>query len=159
MSSAFDACFEILIGHEGGYSNDSRDPGGETRYGICKRVFPALDIKTLTLDAARDIYRERYWQPICGDKLPAGLALLLFDAAVNCGVDTAIIWLQRACKVSVDGQLGPKTIAAASLVGIDQAFHLERVKAMTAMRNWPTFSRGWAIRLATLPFQAAELDR
>jgi hypothetical protein len=51
------------------------------------------------------------------------------------------------------------TIAAASTVGIDAAFHLERVKAMTAMRNWPSFSRGWAIRLATLPFQAFELDR
>lgn len=34
--SAFDQAFEIVIGHEGGYSNNSADPGGETKYGISR---------------------------------------------------------------------------------------------------------------------------
>ncbi len=33
----FDQAFERVIGHEGGYVNDPRDPGGETRYGISRR--------------------------------------------------------------------------------------------------------------------------
>lgn len=40
----FDLAFEIIIGHEGGYVNDPRDPGGETRYGISKRAYPNEDI-------------------------------------------------------------------------------------------------------------------
>jgi lysozyme family protein len=170
MSKLFDQCFDILIGHEGSFTDDPRDKGNwtggqcgvgkcnGTKYGISAASFPTLDIKNLTLDAAKAIYREKYWTPIRGDELPPGLSLLCLDAAVNCGPDTAIRWLQRACKVPVDGRLGPMTIAAASTVGTDAAFHLERVKAMTSLASWTTFSRGWAIRLATLPFQAAELD-
>jgi hypothetical protein len=29
----FDESFEKLIGHEGGYVNNPRDPGGETKFG------------------------------------------------------------------------------------------------------------------------------
>ena len=32
----FDKAFELVIGHEGGYSNNPKDPGGETKYGISK---------------------------------------------------------------------------------------------------------------------------
>jgi lysozyme family protein len=171
VSKAFDTCFEILMGHEAGFQNDPRDRGnwtsgtcgvGEcrgTKFGISAASFPSVDIKNLTLEQAKQLYSDRYWRPIRGDELPPGLALLLFDASCNCGVDTAIRWLQRACRVPVDGKLGPMTIAAASTYGIDHAFHLERVKAMTSMSAWATYSRGWAIRLATLPFQAFELDR
>ena len=34
----FDEAFDRLLGHEGGYVNDPRDPGGETMWGITKRV-------------------------------------------------------------------------------------------------------------------------
>jgi lysozyme family protein len=40
----FDQAFERLIGHEGGYVNDPRDPGGETKYGVSKRQYPNVDI-------------------------------------------------------------------------------------------------------------------
>ena len=48
----FDEAFERLIGHEGGYVADSRDPGGETKYGISKRSYPGEDIKNLSLGRA-----------------------------------------------------------------------------------------------------------
>jgi len=154
MSAAFDAAFDILIGHEGGYSNNPRDPGGETRFGISKRSYPREDIKNLTVERAKEIYRRDYWRPIRGDELVAPLALLVFDAAVNNGVGQAIRWLQRAARVPVDGDLGPVTIAAAATVGVEARFHLERAMTMTDLPTWPTFGRGWCIRLATLPFQA-----
>jgi len=43
MTAPFQQAFERTIGFEGGYANDPRDPGGETKYGISKRAYPALD--------------------------------------------------------------------------------------------------------------------
>jgi lysozyme family protein len=40
----FDEAFDKLIDHEGGYVNDPKDPGGETKFGISKRQYPTLDI-------------------------------------------------------------------------------------------------------------------
>ena len=60
----FDDAFEALMAHEGGYANDPRDPGGETKYGISKRAYPAVDIRNLTLEAAKAIYKRDYWRPV-----------------------------------------------------------------------------------------------
>lgn len=166
----FDRCFDILIGHEGGFSIVRSDAGNwtkgkvgsgvlkGTKYGIAAASFPDLDIANLTLEDAKAIYAARYWAPIRGDHLPISLALLCFDSAVNNGVGAAIRWLQSAAGVVVDGDLGPKTIAAAQAPGIDMRFHLARTVAMTRMAGWGDFGKGWAIRLASLPFQALALD-
>lgn len=158
MSKAFGRCFDILLGHEGGVVDHPGDPGGRTKFGISQRAYPRVDIKNLTLDGARAIYLADYWRPIRGDELPISLALLVFDSAVNNGVGQAIRWLQRAADVPIDGVLGPRTIAAACAPGVEARFHLTRALAMTEMSGWPTFGKGWAIRLATLPFQALALD-
>lgn len=59
----FDTAFDLLLTptYEGGYSNDLRDPGGETKYGISKRSYPHLDIKTLTRAQVKPIYRADFW--------------------------------------------------------------------------------------------------
>ena len=57
----FDAAFERLIGHEGGYTAGVGDPGGETKFGISKRSYPREDIKNLTLEQAKVIYRKDFW--------------------------------------------------------------------------------------------------
>lgn len=46
----------------GGYTNDPADPGGETKWGISKRVYPNVDIKNLTLDGAKAIYLRDFWR-------------------------------------------------------------------------------------------------
>lgn len=69
--------------------NDPHDPGGETNFGISKRSYPNLDIRNLTADDAVRIYRQDYWLPAGCDKLPAPLALLVFDTAVNMGLGAA----------------------------------------------------------------------
>lgn len=51
--SDFDKAFEIVIGHEGGYVNNPKDPGGETKYGISKRTYPNEDIRGMTLERAK----------------------------------------------------------------------------------------------------------
>ena len=86
----FADCIKIVITEEGGLSIDARDPGGTTHYGISQRAYPNLDIPSLTLEGAEAIYRRDYWEPINSDEFPAGIALLLFDAAVNQGPATAV---------------------------------------------------------------------
>lgn len=151
MKSWFDQCFDKLIAHEGGYVNDARDPGGETKYGISKRAYPQVDIKALTLDAAKEIYKRDYWDRAQCDKLPPALAYLLFDAAVNSGIGQAIRLLQRALGLADDGIFGPLTLAAVQRMDAESAcakFLGQRLEFMAKLSTWDTFGRGWARRIA-----------
>ncbi len=151
MGTPFDAAFDKLIGHEGGYVADSRDPGGETKFGISKRAYPGLDIARLTLADARAIYRRDYWDRAQCDKLPPGLAFDVFDAAVNSGIGQAIRFLQRAVGVADDGQVGPLTLAAVSRLDaqtLQARYSGQRLEFMTRLSGWDAFGRGWARRIA-----------
>ena len=77
---------------EGGYVNDRTDPGGETKYGISKRAHPDVDIAALTKVTAWAIYERDYWLAAGCDRMTPGMALLVFDSAVNCGVSRAREW-------------------------------------------------------------------
>ena len=55
----FDYFIERVLVHEGGYVNDPRDPGGETKYGIAKRSYPGVDIRNLTRAQAVGIWTSR----------------------------------------------------------------------------------------------------
>lgn len=149
----FDQAFDRLISHEGGYVFDPRDPGGETKYGVSKRSYPALDIRALTLADAKAIYRRDYWERAQCDKMPPDLAFDVFDAAVNSGIGQAIRWLQRALGVADDGQVGALTLGAiqreADTSAIRARFNGQRLAFMTQLSTWPTFGKGWARRIAS----------
>lgn len=145
----------MLIGHEGGYANHPSDPGGETMWGVTRRV--ALQegyvgqMRSLPRETAKAIYLRRYWQPIKADMLPTHLRYTVFDAAVNSGVTQAVRWLQRAVGVGEDGLLGPMTLAAANSpasVKVAVRFNAERLDFMTSLPTWGSFGRGWARRVA-----------
>lgn len=148
----FDEAFKILIGHEGGYVNDPRDPGGETKFGISKWSYPAVDIKGLTVDQAKRIYERDYWIPAGCDRVPAAIRFDLFDAAVNSGIERAVTWLQMAAGATPDGKLGPKTLTACIMVGgptLQARFNGHRLEFMTNLSTWNRFGRGWARRIAS----------
>lgn len=147
----FDEAFEALIGHEGGYSNDARDPGGETKFGVSKRAYPSVDVAALTLADAKAIYRRDYWGPAGCDAVPVAVKFDLFDMAVNAGVKAAIRTLQTTVFADVDGVLGPHTLMAAQSMDplrLHARFNGLRLKAYTELATWPTFGRGWARRIA-----------
>lgn len=148
----FEAAFLRLLRHEGFHSNDPRDAGGETKYGISKRAYPHIDIATLTLGAAKDIYRLDYWHKIRADELPDAIRFDMFDLAVNSGVGAAVRLLQRAAGVAVDGVLGPVTtaaVAAAEPHRLRARLLGHRLQLMTDLSTWAVFSRGWARRIAS----------
>ena len=117
MLTTFDEIIGLTLEHEGGYVHDPKDLGGETNFGIAKRFYPDVDIKNLTKESAKEIYRTDYWNKNKVDDLPDDLKHIFFDMCVNQGRGTAVKILQRAINgkggdISVDGGFGPGTKAA-----------------------------------------------
>lgn len=151
----FDEAFDLLLGHEGAYSNNRHDPGGETMWGITHRV--ALqegysgDMHILPREFAKTVYRRKYWDAVKADSLPDALRFTVFDAAVNSGVSQAVKWLQRALDIGDDGVLGPMTLQAAqrcNAVRTAATVNGIRLDFMTSLPTWGAFGRGWARRIA-----------
>jgi len=96
----FERAFKKVLKFEGGSKYLKNDAGkGPTKYGINQTANPDLDIKNLTEDQAKEIYRKRYWNAIGGNDLAAKnpqLATIAFDAAVNQGPGTAKQMLSQA---------------------------------------------------------------
>lgn len=146
---AFEIAVGLVLEHEGGYSDDPADRGGETKYGISRRSYPDEDIKNMTLDRAKDIYYNDFWLPLMGFELPDKIAVMVFDMAVNSGRTPAMRCLQRALGVKDDGWVGPMTKQA--LKGRDERSLLAEIAAQriihyTLLHNFPTFGLGWVRR-------------
>ena len=168
-----DAIFLKALAHvlemEGGYSNDPYDPGGPTNRGITLDVYASFKNETVD-DASRarliaelkripdatvnTIYRRRYFEPAACTVFTAPLALMHFDAAVNHGVGAAIRMLQGVAGVTIDGEIGPETLAAIgakSLADLLDDYAETRRTRYRALPHFWRFGRGWLKRVdATL---------
>ena len=149
--TSFDDIIEVVLEHEGGYVNDPKDPGGETNFGIAKRSHPDVDIKNLTKDGAKEIYKEVYWNGNKVESLSEDLRHIYFDMCVNQGRGRAVKILQRAAnakgaELKVDGGMGPKTLAAMENVELDRV-RAYRVKyyadLVTRKPDLEKFYFGW----------------
>jgi lysozyme family protein len=121
---------DLLIGKEGGYTNNPKDSGGETIWGITKAVADAFgytgSMRDMSKDQAKEIYRKRFWlQPKFFKvfEYSPNIAMELFDTGVNMGTGTAGKALQKALNVlnlngtyypdmEVDGMIGAMTLNA-----------------------------------------------
>jgi lysozyme family protein len=149
----FDEAFDVLIGHEGGYANDSRDPGGETMWGVTARVARKdgylADMHDLPRARAKAIYKAKYWDAVMADKLPEKVRYVIFDTAVNSGPTKAIELLQRVLDVGEDGVLGPLTFDALNRANgllTAVAYIAERLDFLTNLPTWAAFGKGWTRR-------------
>ncbi len=107
----FDNAIEKTLVNEGGYIFDKDDLGGETNFGISKRVYPNVDIKNLTVSQAKEIYKRDYWDKVKADNIESQLvANELFDTAVNMGVRTASKLIQGCIGTHPDGIIGNVTL-------------------------------------------------
>ena len=148
---SFEKIINKVLEHEGGYVNDPKDLGGETKYGITKRFYPDIDIKNLTIEQAKEIYKKDYWDRNRVESLPQNLWHIYFDMCVNMGKRTAVKVLQRAANnkgrdIDVDGGLGPATIGALKGVELDRvrAFRVKYyVDLITAKPEQEKFYLGW----------------
>ena len=153
----FGTAFDLLITHEGGFSSHPDDPGGATMYGVTEKVARAEgftgSMRNFSLNDAKTIYRKNYWDACRCDLMPDQLRYPLFDAAVNSGPGQSIKWLQSALGVKADGAIGPVTQQAANVcfpLVVRQKMIGNRLRFMTNLNNWPSFSKGWARRIAAI---------
>jgi lysozyme family protein len=159
--SNFAAVMTEEFRHEGGYVDHPKDPGGATNMGITlatlsdhrKRKVTKAEVRALTKEEASEIYRLRYWSPIRGDDLPAGIDLATMDATVNSGLGRGPKWTQKALGVAQDGHIGPATLKAARAsdpVAVIKAACAARMGFLRGLRTWGTFGRGWSRRVASV---------
>jgi lysozyme family protein len=151
--STFDDAFDLLIGNEGGYSNNPKDPGGETMWGITLRVARAYGysgaMKDLPRESAKIMAKKLYWDPLKLDQFDGRVAFQIFDANYNGG--HPVIWMQGAAGVKADGVLGPMTVAAVASTDplkFILRWNSLRLRYFTSLKTWLTFGKGWANRIA-----------
>lgn len=159
-ASSYDGSLARLLVHEGGYTNHPSDPGGPTKFGITifdyrKYVKPgatAADVKAMTLDEAKRIYRAKYWDAQRCDALPAGVDYAIFDYGVNSGIGRSGKVLRRCLKlVDSTSVVNDGVIYAADHADakkLIEAICDERLRFLKGLRTWPVFGVGWGRRVA-----------
>jgi len=171
----FDLAFQWLLTEEGGYVNDARDNGGVTNHGVTIGTLrrwrreqgksddlTEKDVRELTLTEARLIYKTWYWDPIRGDELPFGLALVMFDGSVHSGPRRSIMFLQQALRLSAaDGVLGPRTMAAlrrGDTLELCRKVLGRRGVFLSGHEDFAVYGFGWLTRLLDVYERARKLD-
>ena len=164
--SEFLPAVERTLAHEGGYSNDPEDPGGETRWGISRRWarsvgLPDLDIRGLSREAAIEFYRNHWWDEYhYGDLIDQRIAEEVFDMSVVAGPGASHLCLQRALwsvsyvardpalRVKADGVLGPITRATANRAPAHCLLAALKSEHAGYFRDLdkPRFEAGWEAR-------------
>ena len=157
MRKNFDKCFEMLLAHEGGFVNHPDDPGGATNLGVTKRTLQNYlgrhvsmdEMRNLTPEDVKPIYRLNYADAVCFDDLPAGLDWAMLDWAVNSGSGRAAMALQKIVGAKQDGAIGPKTLQAVANYEAAETIgklHDSRQKFYEGLSHFKTFGRGWTRR-------------
>lgn len=159
--TAFDDSFRELVGEEGVFSTDRTDPGNWTggnvgvgefkgsKYGVSAASYPLLDIAALTLDGAKAIAKQDFWDRVRGDDLPPPVAHALFDCAYNQGVGSAIRLFQHALGVAEDGAFGSQTLNAfwhSDAHKFAHDFTVARIVRYSMAHNWAHNANGWVGR-------------
>lgn len=156
LSHGWEKGIEFVLKIEGGLVNNPADPGGLTKYGISQAAYPDLDIANLTVEQASAIYKKEYWDTCKCDEMPTPIAIAVFDTAVNMGVKTSVMLLQRSLGVKVDSILGNITLKEAKKAGktILNRFIVYRIKKYIDIiennQKMKEFEFGWLYRVVLL---------
>lgn len=156
----FARALDLVLQHEGGYSDHPADPGGATMKGVTQRVYDAYraskgqearSVARITEAELKAIYERQYWDAVRADDLPLGVDYAMFDYAVNSGAGKAVKDLQRALGCRVDGIVGVGTIKASQ--DADDARLINdlcdrRLRFLKSLKTWSTFGKGWGRRVA-----------
>ena len=157
MKDNFDKCFDMMLTHEGGFVNHLEDPASATNLGVTKSTMQQYlghhismgEMKSLTPEDVKWIYRKLYVDKVRFDDLPSGLDWAVLDWTVNSGTGRVAKALQKLVGATQDGAIGPKTLQAvmkhdpAELI---DKLHDTRQKFYESLSHFKTFGKGWTRR-------------
>jgi lysozyme family protein len=155
----YDEALGCLLVHEGGYSNHPSDPGGPTNFGITihdyrKYVNPsagAADVRSMPVETAKRIYREKYWNVQRCDELAGGVDYAVFDYDVNSGIGRSGKVLRRLLGLPDDTDAVTDDVIAAVRRSdpkvLVAAICDERLAFLQRLSTWPVFGPGWGRRV------------
>jgi lysozyme family protein len=172
----WDKSFDMVVAHEGGFTNDQRDKGnhlpdgreGCTMWGCTQAVWEKYvghevtqdDMKALKKEDVKPVYKRDYWDAVRGDDLPAGVDYAVFDFAINAGPAAARKMIQKALGVAADGSIGPATLKAiqdADGKKLMQKFSDAKTAFYKSLDNFPTYGKGWLKRVADVQTSASTM--
>jgi lysozyme family protein len=152
----FKNAYALTMGHEGHYSNDPEDTGGETWKGVARNFHPNWGGWSI-IDAAKskpnfpnslkssneleeqvmDFYKKVFWDKLLGDDIPSQwIGEELFDTAVNAGVKKAITFLQTALNVLNRAEKLYKNLTVDGITGPNT---MNALKALLAINGEEVF--------------------
>lgn len=159
MKETYDVAIEKVFVFEGGYSNNPKDPGGATNWGITiidarrfwKPDATPEDVRTMPKSVAAGIYRTKYAPAVAYDALPAGVDFSVLDAGINSGVGRAIPWLADAMGVPHSSvvSLASSIGAVKDKQGLIQSYWQRRLSFLQHLKTWVTFGGGWGKRITS----------
>jgi len=168
MKENWETAFQMVLKHEGGFVNNPKDPGGMTNLGVTKRVWEEFvgrevderEMRALTPDAVKPLYKKNYWDKIKGDQLPSGVDYAAYDLAVNSGVGRAAKYLQQIAGVPADGLIGPQSIEAINACPAEKVVDAlcdMRLDFLKRLPIWNTFGDGWERRVVEVRQKASTM--
>ncbi len=142
--SNYAVCVAFVRKQEGGNTDTPGDRGGRTgRGGITHTTYdayraskglPLQDVFKISDAEIAEIYATNYWNPIYGDRLPAGQDLALFDYSINSGPAKA----NEARMLAGNGDV-PTLI---------HKICASRLSFMHSLGSWGQFGAIWGRRVA-----------
>jgi lysozyme family protein len=176
MIENWDKSFDMVIAHEGGFTNDERDPGnklpdgrkGSTMLGCTQANWEKYightvtqdDMKALKKEDVKPLYKRDYWDAVRGDDLPAGVDYAVFDFAINAGPAAARKMIQKALGVTADGSIGPATMKAiqeAEGKELLDKFSHSKEAFYKSLPTFQTYGKGWLKRVADVQTSASTM--
>lgn len=165
MKENWEKSFDLMLGSEGGFSDDPRDDGnklpdgrpGSTMLGVTQYNWEAWSghqvtheqMKKLKPEDVKPFYRKKFWDACRCDDLPDGIDYLVFDFSVNAGVGRGAKTLQSVVGATVDGAIGPLTLAAVAKQSekeLINSFSAAKLDFYLGLNN-PTYEAGWLNRV------------
>jgi len=168
----FQLFIPLLQKVEGGYQNLAGDTGNYnslgqrvgTNFGISARFYEDIigrpptvaDMKAITKDYAKQLYKRYFWDAIHGDLINnQSIANIICDHAVNGGEASIGKMVQRILvndykkSLSIDGDIGIKTVQAINSIPNQQELFekIKEARKQEYIRIGGQFLNGWLIRL------------
>jgi len=176
MIDNWEKSFELMLGSEGGFSDDPRDNGnklpdgrkGSTMLGVTQYNWENWighqvtheQMKKLTPADVKPFYKKKFWDACRCNDLPDGIDYLVFDFAVNAGVGRSAKTLQSAVGATPDGAIGPLTLAAVNAIPeaeLVEKFSQAKEEFYRGLSNFNVYGAGWLNRVAAVKIKATSM--